>query len=657
MVKYLLLRSFVRCGAADLEIKMKKKLFLLVTAFMIFALTGCGDVIVREEAKRRESTGESWTIMMYMCGSTLEEDYNLAGEVIKSLRYNFPENINVLVEVGGSRLWSVDDVSSDYIQDFEVQSNGLRLINQRPAVSMGESETLTTFLNWGIKEYTADHYMAILWGNGGGPIGGAAYDSLYNYDSLTLPELKTALSGIDDKLDIIGFDAGLMSNMETASVVSLYADYMVASEDIMPMSGWDYGKLFDFISNNPSAAAEEIGKIICDSAKEKASGPENAFTAMAVSDLSKLTMLTQAFEGMAQTMVQAIEEPSSLREIAHAMNELEHIGGNSLWEGYSNLIDVGELTAVVSECIGSPAANIANAINEVVVYKQVSEYHNTSSGLSVYYPAKRKGDEISAYKNIAIGKNYVEFIERICIDTEIPDRIYNFEDNTGWQTYNDLAYENTLTASADKNGRYILTPYHPEILTRAGVNFYVYSPIHSCYLYLCRDYNARYDASSGSYIYEFTGRLPKLNSTAISMYLVSQNTCFDIYSIPVVHEGELSNIRVSKSKQAEDYGEYRILGLWKGVDEYSGMADRKYRELKTGDVIIPLYEVYGENGNKYVEGNKIRIGFGGVKITDKLMGDGDYIVSYTAEDMYGISNECDTNNLTASKGKIKIMDY
>lgn len=636
---------------------MRRKILSIVILFVMLALTGCGSVVVREEAKRRESTGESWTVMMYMCGSTLEEDYNLAGDVIKSLKYNLPENINVLVEVGGSRLWSINDVSTDYIQDFEVQSNGLRLINQRKADSMGESETLKTFLNWGIKEYTADHYIAILWGNGGGPIGGVSYDSLYNYDSLTLPELKTALSGISDKLDIIGFDAGLMSNLETASAVSLYADYMVASEDIMPMSGWDYGKLFEFLSNNPSASAQEVGEMICDTAKEKSSKPENEFLAMAVSDLSKVTMLTQAFDGMAHTMVQAIEDINSLRDISYAMNELEHIGGNSLWEGYSNLIDIGELTAVVSDCIGSPASNIANAINEVVVYKQVSNYHNTSSGLSVYYPSKRKGDEISAYKDIAVGKSYIEYIERICIDTEIQDRTYNFEDSEGWKAYNDMAYENTLTASSDKTGKYILTPYHPEILTRAGVNFYVYSPEQSCYLYLCRDYSPQYDASTGSYIYEFTGRLPELNSTAVSMYLVSQNTCFDIYSIPVVYDGQLTNIRVSKSKQAEDYGEYKILGLWRGVDEHSAMADRKYKELKTGDVIIPLYEVYGENGNKYVEGNKIRIGFGGAKITDKLMGDGDYIVSYTAEDMYGITKECDTNNLTASKGKIKILDY
>ena len=75
---------------------MKRKLLCIFTAAMMIFLAGCGDVVVREETKRRESTGESWTVMLYMCGSTLEEDYSRASDVIRSLKYDLPENINVL---------------------------------------------------------------------------------------------------------------------------------------------------------------------------------------------------------------------------------------------------------------------------------------------------------------------------------------------------------------------------------------------------------------------------------------------------------------------------------------------------------------------------------------------------------------------------------
>ena len=573
------------------------------------------------------------------------------------MSYDLPENINVVIETGGSRKWNTEDIYSDYLQDFEVQKNGIRLINQQPSENMGSSETLYGFLDWGMKNYPAENYIGVIWDHGGGPLGGSAYDANNEFDSLSLDEMKTALGRLENRLDIIGFDASLMSNLETASALSLYADYLVASEDIMPMSGWDYRGLFEYISNDPSVSAEQVGAAICEGVKNSSSGTESSFVSMAVTDLSNITTLSLAFDGMADIMVNAADDIDSLRNISYAMNELEYLGGNSQWEGYSNLIDIGELTNVVTEQVGSPAANIASAIGNVVVYKCMSDYHSMSSGLSVYYPHHRNTEELSRYRNICMSENYMEFIEKTCIDTEIEGRLSHFEDGAAWEAYSAMTAENVMSAVSDMAGEYVLKSTHPEIITRAGVNFYMYSAEQQGYLYLFRDYNTKYDAAAGGYVYELSGRLPMLNSTPVAMYLVSQNTCFDIYSIPVVYEGELTNIRVSRSKQAEDYGDYRILGLWKGVDPYSGMADRKYTELKNGDVIIPIYEVYGKNDGTYVEGSKIRIGFGGAKVTEKLLDDGDYIVSYTAEDLYGITYECDTNNLTSTKGQIRIMNY
>ena len=651
---------FVFCLSYIFYRKIMKKIVKAFTVVLtlVFVLCSCSNgVIVQKEAKHRPSTGEKWTVMLYMCGSTLEENYKQGSKVLESLAYDLPENINVVVETGGSRLWHQEDVDPDYTQDYEVQKNGLRLVNQNSSKNMGESSTLKKFLQWGIDTYPADHYIAVVWNHGGGPVGGTAYDSANNFDSLTIPELSYVMSGLSEKIDLIGFDASLMSNLETASSLALYADYMVASEDVMPMCGWDYQGLLDFISNCPSADVAQVGQVICEGVKSAVSEQEKELVSMAVTDLSKATMLSLAFEGMARTMVSAADDITMLRNVVNAMNELEYMGGNSPWEGYSNLIDIGELTNLVYEHIGGPAANIINAINEMVIYRTMSDYHATSSGLSVYYPVHRDGEQLGKYRKVCISNSYMEFLEKMCINTEIPDRTFTPENSAVWLEYNSLAYNNVMTASPDMNGRYILTATSPQILTRAGVNYYMYSPENSVYLYLFRDYNVALDSASGSYMYEISGRLPMLNSTPVSMYLVSQNKFYDIYSIPVVYDGALANLRVSKSKRVENAGEYEILGIWKGVDPYSSMAERKYTELGTGDIIIPVYRVYGQDEGSYVEGHKIRIGFGGAKITEKPIGEGDYIVSYTAEDMYGVSYECDTNNLVSTKGTIKIMDY
>lgn len=222
---------------------MKKRLTALTALFITAALvlSGCGrSVVVQKETTRQPSTGESWTVMIYMCGSALEEEHSRAGEVLRSLAYDLPENINVIVETGGSKTWSVEDVDPDYTQDYEVQKDGIRLVNQNPSLDMGSSSTYSSFLRWSIDHYSADHYISVIWDHGGGPVNGVAFDSAHDFDSLSVSELTTALSSLDTKIDMIGFDASLTSTIEMASAVSLYADYMVASEDVIPTNGWDY---------------------------------------------------------------------------------------------------------------------------------------------------------------------------------------------------------------------------------------------------------------------------------------------------------------------------------------------------------------------------------------------------------------------------------
>ncbi len=638
--------------------KKKKFIFIAVAAAVIIAAiililrSFDGGTVVQNEARRKPSTGESWTVMVYMCGSTLEEDYGRASEVLGGMMYDLPENVNVLVETGGSRAWHLDGVYSDYIQDFEIQKNGIRLVNQKTSASMGDSSTLKSFLKWGIENYPAEHYISVIWNHGGGPVGGVAYDSKDNYNSLSLKELTSALSGLSEKLDIIGFDASLMSNLETAASISLYADYMVASEDLIPMSGWDYKGLFEYISENPSAPAAEVGKVICDGVMAIAT--ESDFVSMAVTDLSKETMLSLAFDGMAKNMSDSAEDLPSLRNMMSELNNIKYLGGNSLWEGYSNLVDIGEFANVVSAQMGKMALNINNAIDSMVVYKSTSDYHSGLCGLSIYYPYHKSTSELSRYKSMCTSSSYMQFIEKTCASAVIPERSYNYEDTLSWQEYSELVGNSTFTASTDATGQYILSVSNPEIITRAEVNFYHYDEERMTYLNLGRDYNVSYDAANGQYTYEFSGRLPQLNGSPVAMYLVSKSELYDIYSIPVIYNGAMSNLRVMKSKQGEDAGEYKILGRWKGIGRYSGMAYRKYTGIESGDTIIPIYEVYGDDTGKYVEGDIIRVGFGGIKISDKVMADGEYIVSYFVEDVFDEIYESNPGNLTAEDGKVKV---
>lgn len=625
-----------------------RKIIISLLALTLL-LGGCRSrVIVQEESARKASTGESWTVMMYMCGSKLEEESQSASEVLRSLAYNLPENINVIVETGGSRLWDIDDIYSEYQQDFIVQKNGIRLINRESAQNMGNPDTLAKFLSWGIENYPAQHYMTIIWDHGGGPIGGVAYDSNYEFDSLSLGELKSAFGSLGTQMDIIGFDASLMSNLETAAALSFYADYMVASEDIIPSAGWDYKELFKYLSENPGASPVAIGKEICDGVAAAADTAEEYFVSMAVTELSKYSRLLQGFDSLAIAMTEAAQSLDAMRELGSELDNLEYLGGNSEWEGYSDLVDIESLIGAAEGSAEREAKNLRSALSEAVVYKTVSEYRKDLSGLGVYYPACGDIREISMYRGICDSKGYIEFIEKTCTDPELADRSYSFTDTAAWQEYEALSGGIGIEAQYDPSGIFSMTSPCMNIFKRAGVNYYMYNKNTGKYIFLYRDYSAYADLYGERYSHTIKNEIPTLNGVPVSMYKVSSNRTYDVYSIPVMQSGELGNIRVLRSKKGKKAGTYKLLGLWRGVGKYSGMAERYIAELETGDVVIPIYEEYGQDSTRYVEGSPVRMGLGTAAIKEKKIKDGEYILTYTAEDIFG--TEHTSNAVSYEKG-------
>ena len=64
--------------------------------------------------------------------------------------------------------------------------------------------------------------------------------------------------------DFVGFDACLMCTVETAKMLSPYADYMIASEETEPSSGWFYTEWLNALAENPAMASEDLGRLIVD---------------------------------------------------------------------------------------------------------------------------------------------------------------------------------------------------------------------------------------------------------------------------------------------------------------------------------------------------------------------------------------------------------
>lgn len=615
---------------------MKKLLKVLIPAAMLFMLCACGkEYITMERAEKPASSRSSWTVLVYMCGGDMESLNGEASECLREMmELEYPENINVIVETGGSTQWHTDGIYPDYLQRFEIQSGGMYLVNQKIADNMGDYRTFTDFLLWGKSAYPANRYMAVIWDHGGGGMTDVAFDELYNGDCLNLEEISYAMSLAGIKFDIIGFDASLMASLETASAVSQYGDYMIASVEYAPEC-WDYTKAIQCLIDYPDSDAGEISQVICSAAYEKCanSNPTDSIS-MSVTDLSKISTLSQAFDGLAGVMLTAAD---SLANCAHLQRNLRYThvyGANTPDEGYTNMVDLGNLASIVQEDTGTTSDILSQVLDETVIYRINGKYHDGACGLGVFFPLDNNPDTVEKYMDIATGNNYKQYLRSVVINpsSQLTD---DYHSSWAWLDYMSEKQSFFNHSSINEDEYYELgISGNMDIVKNVSVDIYCYDKKNDVYTYLFSDEEPDSQWDSGLFTYN-TDKIPMLNGHNVSMQLVGWGGTYLIYSIPAIVNGEQTNIRVAYNPND---GTYETIGAWKGIDSASGKADRYLQTLKLGDRITPLLH---NRGGGYTVGNSFIVGIGGCKVEEKPLKNGQYLLEYDIEDIYGESTKAD----------------
>ncbi len=148
-----------------------------------------------------------------------EYDIHISDDVIPS------RPVNVLVETGGAREWHARDLGMDIdagsLQRWRycLENNpdgeeaGFVLEETLPLASVSRPETLADFIRWGTQAYSAQKYMLVLWGHGGGSKTGIFIDELFDGDVMHLDELEQALTGGGTHFEAVLFDACMMANV------------------------------------------------------------------------------------------------------------------------------------------------------------------------------------------------------------------------------------------------------------------------------------------------------------------------------------------------------------------------------------------------------------------------------------------------------------
>lgn len=361
----------------------------------------------REKYTQLKGNGEdSVTVMIYMCGSDLESDNAMALHDLNEMKKaQIGDNVNVLVLTGGCRRWRNRSISSDNLQLYQIKDGEMLLVEQNMGyTAMTDQATLSYFLSYCGWKYPADRNILILWGSGGATLGGYGYDEQFpEKGSLTADELDTALSTAKMKFDIIGFDAPLMASIDNAMVLSKYADYMIASEEAQPETGWYYTDWLSLLSSRPSLKTVLLGKEIIDDSIEHSAGAAT----LSLIDLARLSSsVPYRMRSFAFSLIEMLNND----EFASVSN------ARSTAKEFFRGIDTDQIDlAHFAHFIGNyEGRKLNDELLSSVKYNRTSEDVCNAYGLSIYFPHHNidRSEEIKAiYDRAKLDEMYPKFVE------------------------------------------------------------------------------------------------------------------------------------------------------------------------------------------------------------------------------------------------------
>ncbi len=365
----------------------------------------------KKYTKLRGKGKDSVTLMVYMIGTDLESQSGMGTADLNEMLYAgiTNRNVNVIVQTGGCKRWKNSVISAGKQQRWYISDKGIGLLDEKAAGKMTDEAELTDFIKYCAKKAPADRYMLIFWDHGGGSVSGYGYDETHPNDSMNLGEISKGLKDGGVKFDFIGFDACLMGTLETAIAVEPYADYLIASEEAEPGTGWYYTNWLKLLNENSSTNTLNLGRQICDDFTTKnAMYASSTGTTLSVVDLAELSGTVEGKLGAFGKDLTSQLKSNNYQSVAYARNGSREFSP-------ANRLDQVDLVDFCNNLNTTESKSLASAIRSAVKYNRVNGMTN-AYGLSIYFPN-------SSLKNV---NSMIQICDDIGLDAEWAEGIRTY---------------------------------------------------------------------------------------------------------------------------------------------------------------------------------------------------------------------------------------
>ncbi len=589
-----------------------------------------------------------FVLMVYMNGSNLESDYKLATSNIQDMLWEQTQettnnNLTILLLMGGTQTWHLNEkipgqtLPSDSIIYATITREGFKKVRSLRNQSIGNSSTLTEFINYGTSRYPAEKCGLIFWNHGAGSVTGFGYDELYPDDtSLSLAEIRQGLQDSyfspNSKFTFIGFDACLMATLETASTVSPYADFLVASQELEPGKGWDYKSIIHFLRNDYRHQEDwSIGRLISDSFVDSYREKEYEQVTLSVTDLNKVAALTSNIGRLsAEIEKKLVHETDTLeypfyKRLSRVRAESKSFGMPALTYHGPDMVDLMDFCLNMGKEADQSLINtISRDLAEAVIYTRKSDNLRSDRicGLSVYFPNSNLSiaKDLSEYQRCGFNKEYLSLVNTYA------QRL--LEGNKS-KKIKDIVQNNSLRLSTEMllNVRKIYS-----VVLASDDNQWITYGLDGDGVSLDQDGRIIKKDYNGNNVIDWDKKWISVGGKTVSAYISQSNAKSLTYTIPVYLNNELADLILKYDNinpSGKVYGARRITN--------NNIPDKGITEIKANDSIILLHERFDENGStNYVPGDTIIVKKKkDIKVDTTLVPTGKYRYGYCLIDLYG----------------------
>ncbi|NTU84690.1 MAG: forkhead-associated protein, partial [Chloroflexales bacterium] len=338
-----------------------------------------------------------WTVLVYLDG-----DNNLEPDALADLRemaaVGSSDDLKIVVQldrISSPEAW--DDRSAGdwggtkrFLVERGIEPTADVALEDLGELNMGDQGTLADFIEWGVGAYPAERYALIIWDHGASWLGIASDDS--DGDALSLPELSAALETARERsafgsIDLLGFDACLMAQLDVFKAVEPYGLVVVASAEMEPNQGWAWDTWLGALAGDPGQDAYAIAPVIVESYISSYEGSDVDDVTLSAFDLTQVGQVVQRLDELTGAMLDGIGPGYSA--IAQARSFVSVYAPTNAEE--FNAVDLGHFARLLPQqgAVGQ-VAGAAEALDSMIGQARLANgagsYHSDSSGISIYFP-------------------------------------------------------------------------------------------------------------------------------------------------------------------------------------------------------------------------------------------------------------------------------